>query len=129
MAKLTIKGISALNNKFDTMSQVPDKIKKQLVNEGARVVLDQMKNDAPKGDDGSYNHLSIVDGRSGKGYLFLDVGINHKNWEKTRGLYFQNYDGERSSGEHVQWMDKSFSRSKVKAKKIIRDGLKKAVLK
>lgn len=129
MAKLTIKGLDALNNKIDTMSQAPDKVKKQLINEGAKVVLNQMKSDAPKGGDGSYKHLSIVDARSGKGYLFLDIGINHKNWDKTRGLYFQNYDGERSSGEHVQWMDKSFSRSKGKARKIISDGLKKAVMK
>lgn len=129
MAYISVKGIESLNNKLDAMGKVTDRVKKQLVNEGANVILDQMKNDAPKGDDNSYKKLGIVDGRSGDGYLFLDVGINHKNWDECRGLYFQNYDGERSSGEHVQWIDKSFSRSHGKAKKIIRDGLKRAVMK
>lgn len=129
MANFNIKGLDKLNTRLDSMGQAPDRLKKQLINQGANIVLDQMKSDAPKGDGGSYKHLSIVDSRSGKNYLFLDIGINYKNWDQCRGLYFQNYDGERSAGRWVQWIDRSFGRSKPKARKVIRDGIKGAILK
>ena len=127
MATLEIKGITGLIDKMDVMNQAPEKVKKQLVNEGGKVVLDQLKADAPKGDGNSYKKLSIVDGRSGKGYLYIDIGINHKNWDQCRGLYFQNYEGERSNGKHLQWLNKSFSRSKRQARNIIRNGMLRAI--
>lgn len=129
MATFKCNGIDKLIKRFEDMGQVTEKCKERIVTQGAAVILNQQKNDAPisteDNEDGIHakDYLDVVDERSGEGYLFQDVGINSKNWEKTKGLYFQNYNGQKSSGKHILWMEKSFKISQVKAKKIIKDEL------
>lgn len=123
MAKFTLNGTKNLTKRFTDMSELPGKVKKRLINQSANIVLSQLKQDAPKDTGKSAASLAIIDGRNGDEYLFLDVGIGKKNWEKCKGLWFQHYGFKDKSA--TLWMTSSFQRSKSKAAKIIRDGLKK----
>lgn len=123
MAKFEVGGMDKLMKRVDDISQAPAKVKKQLINQGSREVLSQMKNDAPKDTGNSASHLAIVEGRSGQDYLFLDLGIGEKNWYECRGLWFQHYGFKSKSA--TLWMTSSFKKSKSKASKIIKEGLKR----
>ena len=76
MANFECNGISKLMKRIDDMGQAPDKVKKRLVNQGANLVLTQMKSDALsqfKGTGQGARSLAILEGRSGDSYLFLDI--------------------------------------------------------
>ena len=122
MAKFEIGGMENLIKRIDELGSAPAKVKKGLIHQGAMEVLSQMKNDAP-GSGKSASHLAIIEGRSGDNYLFLDVGIGKPNWNECRGLWFQHY-GFKSKAATL-WMTSSFKRSKSKASKIIKEGLKR----
>lgn len=130
MASFEVIGIDRIIKNLEEKSNIPDKVKAKYVHEAADVVLLHMKIDAPRADEEedstySWRNLDKVDGRGAKGYLYIDIGINANNWEGTRGLWFQNWNGVHSSGEHLLWMEKSFKESSKLAKKIIKDGLSK----
>lgn len=116
MANFECKGLDRLIKKIEKISQVPERLKDEVVMDGAKEALKAQKNDAPKGSGDGAEALKITDVRKDEGYCFIDVGINAENFDKCRGIYFQNLDGERSSGEHIMWMQKSFKSVEKKIK-------------
>lgn len=124
MARFELKGMDSLINKLEKLSNTPDRVKKKLVHEGAKVALNQMKTDANgqfHGTGTGAANLAVIETRDGAGYLFVDVGIGESNWYECRGLYFQHYGFY--SKPPTQWMNVSFNKSKPQVKRIIKDGL------
>lgn len=126
MAKFQVSGLNKVMDRLDNMGQAPMKVKKQLINKGANIVLNQMKSDANSQFNGTgtgARSLAIIEARNGESYLFMDVGIGEKNWYDCRGLYFQHYGFNDNAP--TLWMNSSFKRSKSKVSKLIKDGLKR----
>lgn len=123
MAKFEMNNLSELMQKFDSITGAPGDVKGQLIRSSAEKTLDGLKADAPKCTGESAKHLKILETRVGDEYMFIDIGINHTNWEQTKGLWFQNFYGEKSTGKNVMWMDKSFKKSKRKIGKEIKHEL------
>ena len=126
MAKFQVSGLSKVLDRLDSMDQAPVKVKKQLINKGANMVLEQMRSDATSQFNGTgtgARNLAIIEARNGESYLFMDVGIGEKNWYECRGLYFQHYGFNNNAP--TLWMNSSFKRSKSKVSKLIKEGLKR----
>lgn len=126
MAKFQVNGLGKVMDRMDGLAQAPVKVKKQLINKGANMVLSQMRSDANSQFNGTgegARNLDIVEARNGDTYLFMDVGIGEKNWYECRGLYFQHYGFNDNAP--TLWMNTSFKRSKSKVSKMIKEGLQR----
>lgn len=102
--------------------------KKELVNEGAEILLKAQKKFAPTAKTGSKNsrsRLSIKSKSSGGSDIKAEIGINKSNWKYTRGLYF-HYWGFKSHPPD-NWLDRAFNASEKDATDAIVNKFKQLV--
>lgn len=118
---LDVKGFDSLLKKLDSLGSVGDKVGKKAVRAGLKVVLDQEKKDAPKDSGNSASKLRITNIKQYKGgTVWGKVGIDGKNWEQCKALYYQHYGyinhrtGDKVT-KHVGWMSESFEKCKSEA--------------
>lgn len=127
---MDLKGFDELVNDLNNLGSIGSKIGRKAVEEGAKVVLDQQKKDAPRSDDGDNgaDKLDVVQIKkySKSGTVVAKIGISSENWEDTKSLYFQHYGYEHyKSGNrvevHLGWINDSFKNCKDKASEIMMD--------
>ena len=125
-----LSGFDELISDLNNLGAIGNKIGRKAVEEGAKIVLEQQKKDAPKSDDNDHgaDKLDITEIKkyAKSGTVVGRVGISSDNWEFTKGLYFNHYGFEHyKSGKmvdvHVGWMNDSFKKCKDKAAKIMID--------
>lgn len=129
-------GFDELINDLNNLGAIGNKIGKKAVEEGAKIVLEQQKKDAPKDADNEHgaDKLDITEIKkySKSGTIVGKVGISAENWEDCKHLYFQNYGYElwkngKMVNVHVGWIDDSFKKCKDKASKVIIDVAKQEI--
>lgn len=118
-------GFDELINDLNNLGAIGNKIGKKAVEEGAKIVLEQQKKDAPRdADDNEHgaDKLDITEIKkySKSGTIVGKVGISAENWEDCKHLYFQNYGYElwkngKMVNAHIGWIDDSFKKCKDKA--------------
>ena len=122
-----LSGFDELISDLNNLGAIGNKIGRKAVEEGAKIVLEQQKKDAPRSDDNDHgaDKLDITEIKkyAKSGTVVGRVGISSDNWEFTKGLYFNHYGFEHyKSGKmvdvHVGWMNDSFKKCKDKAAKI-----------
>ena len=127
---LTLKGLEELLTEFDQLDKkVKNKIAKEAIEEASEVMLESIKQTAPKAEKNStrsFSHLKKDIIKKG-GTVKANMGINKDNWERTKGLYF-HYFGFRSHPRDT-WMDKGYDNAKARCEQIminkIKEGLNK----
>lgn len=119
-----ISGFNELERKLDSLGDVGRKVGKQAVREGIKVVVDQMKKDAPKDTGNSAKSLktTAIKTYPRTGTAVARAGINASNWEKTKSLYFQHYGyinhiNNKKVTKNVGWLSRSFNKSKNEGQK------------
>lgn len=118
--------------KIDELGNIGNKIANSALKEGAEVVLEQQKKDAPKSDDGDNAADKLLVDKIKKyknGAKSIKIGITEQNFEDTKHLYFQNYGYEHyKNGErvevHLGWMEDSFEKVKEKVSEDIKDKIR-----
>ena len=130
-------GFDDLINDLNNLGAIGNKIGKQAVEEGAKIVLEQQKKDAPRDADDNEHGADKLDITEIKKYaksgtVVGKVGISAENWEEAKHLYFQNYGYElwkngKMINTHVGWIDDSFKKCKDKATKVIIDVASKEI--
>lgn len=75
-------GFDELLNKLGDLGQVGNKVGKEALNAGAKVVLEQQKKDAPRDTGDGAKYLEISKSTSS----LAQVGFTKDNWEHTKGL-------------------------------------------
>ena len=125
-----LSGFDELISDLNNLGAIGNKIGRKAVEEGAKIVLEQQKKDAPRSDDNDHgaDKLDITEIKkyAKSGTVVGRVGISSDNWEFTKVLYFNHYGFEHyKSGKmvdvHVGWMNDSFKKCKDKAAKIMID--------
>ena len=125
-----LSGFDELISDLNNLGAIGNEIGRKAVEEGAKIVLEQQKKDAPRSDDNDHgaDKLDITEIKkyAKSGTVVGRVGISSDNWEFTKGLYFNHYGFEHyKSGKmvdvHVGWMNDSFKKCKDKAAKIMID--------
>lgn len=125
-----LSGFDELISDLNNLGTIGNKIGRKAVEEGAKIVLEQQKKDAPRSDDNDHgaDKLDITEIKkyAKSGTVIGRVGISSDNWEFTKGLYFNHYGFEHyKSGKmvdvHVGWMNDSFKKCKDKAAKVMID--------
>ncbi|CUN86867.1 HK97 gp10 family phage protein [Clostridium disporicum] len=122
---IEFSGFDELVNDLNNLGTIGNKIGRQAVEEGAKIVLEQQKKDAPR-DVNDSNHgadkldITEIKKYSKSGTVVGKVGISAENWEECKHLYFQNYGYElwkngKMVNTHVGWIDDSFKKCKDKA--------------
>ena len=133
---IEFSGFDELLNDLNNLGTIGNKIGKKAVEEGAKIVLEQQKRDAPRSDDNDHgaDNLDIAEIKkyAKSGTCVARIGITNENWESTKGLYFNHYGFEHyKSGEmvnkHIGWMTDSFKKCKEKASKVIIDVASKEI--
>ena len=129
-------GFDEFINDLNNLGTIGNKIGKQAVEEGAKIVLRQQKRDAPRDKDNVHgaDKLDITEIKkySKSSTCIARIGISSENWEFTKGLYFNHYGFEHyKSGKminvHVGWMNDSFKKCKEKAAKAMMDVASKEI--
>ena len=134
-----ITGFDDLENKLDSLGNVSRKIGMTAVRKGMRHALEQMKKDAPDNPSGVSSLGIKYDKRKGAkalktttskyypktGSCVIRAGIDKKNWEDTKHLYFHHYGYENLGlggkvkhtdyQKHIGWVTKSFNKALPKA--------------
>ena len=127
---IELNGFDELISDLNNLGSIGNKIGKQAIEEGAKIVLEQQKKDAPRSgdDDHGADKLDITEIKkyTKSGTVVGRVGISSDNWEFTKGLYFNHYGFEHyKSGKmvdvHIGWMNDSFKKCKEKASEKIID--------
>lgn len=117
-------GFDELINDLNNLGNIGNKIGKKAVEEGAKIVLEQQKKNAPRDADNEHgaDKLDITEIKkyAKSGTVVAKVGISSENWEEAKHLYFQNYGYElwkngKMVNTHVGWIDDSFKKCKDKA--------------
>lgn len=125
-----LSGFDELISDLNNLGTIGNKIGRKAVEEGAKIVLEQQKKDAPRSDDNDHgaDKLDITEIKkyAKSGTVIGRVGISSDNWEFTKGLYFNHYGFEHyKSGKmvdvHVGWMNDSFKKCKDKAARVMID--------
>lgn len=122
---ISFSGFDDLINDLNNLGAIGNKIGKKAVEEGAKIVLEQQKKDAPRDSENNEHGADKLDiteikKYSKSGTVVGKVGISAENWEGCKHLYFQNYGYElwkngKMVNTHVGWIDDSFKKCKDKA--------------
>ena len=125
VAGFDLKGFDELMQKSERLKEKSLKNGKAIVNEGAKIVLEQQKKDAPRRTGKGAEALKITETKLYKTSVYAKIGINSKNWEVTKGLWYQHFGyhnnglGGRFHGKFVAtnagWMNESFDKCKERA--------------
>lgn len=120
-------GFDELVNDLNNLGAIGNKIGKKAVEEGAKIILEQQKKDAPRDADADDNEhgadkldITEIKKYAKSGTVVGKVGISAENWEQCEHLYFQNYGYElwkngKMITTHVGWINDSFKKVKDKA--------------
>lgn len=119
---VSFSGFDELINDLNNLGSIGNKIGKKAVEEGAKIILEQQKKDAPRDADNEHgaDKLDITEIKKYSGTIVGKIGISAENWEDCKHLYFQNYGYElwkngKMVNTHVGWIDDSFKKCKDKA--------------
>ena len=125
VAGFDLKEFDAMINKFEKLKEKSIKNGKQIVNVGAEIILAQQKIDAPRDSGNGAESLKITQTKLYKTSVYAKIGINSKNWELTKGLWYQHFGyhnngwggifGGKFGATHAGWMNKSFDKCKQQA--------------
>lgn len=127
---MELSGFDELIDKLDKLENVGDKVKRTAVKKGAEIVLKHFKNSAPADTRNSRRSLKVTSTKKFKnGDTWSQVGIDRSNWNKTKGLYFQNYGyvhkrSGKKINKHVGWVSKEFKKVEGQASKVIEQEVK-----
>lgn len=114
-----LKGFDELEKKLEALGDIGRTISNRALKEGSQIVLSEQKKLAPKDSESDKHGVDQLTTSTIKKYkngnAYIRVGIVGGNWEVCRGIYFQNFNGIHSSGEHVGWINKAFENSKDEA--------------
>lgn len=122
---VNLSGFDDLLSDLDNLGNIGSKVGKKAVTEGAKMVLEQQKKDAPRDSGEGADNLKVTKIKTYKsGNVWGKVGIDSSNWENSKHLYYQNYgyelwkNGERIE-PHLGWMEDSLKKIEDKANKKI----------
>ena len=128
---IKLSGFDELVNDLNNLGTIGNKIGKQAIEEGAKIVLEQQKKDAPRDVNNSEHGADKLDiteikKYSKSGTVVGKIGISAENWEEAKHLYFHHYGYElwkngKMINTHVGWMDDSFKKCKERATKVMID--------
>lgn len=127
-AKFTVKGIDEIKKSLNNLDKkVANKIAKVSVDEAAEIILNSLKTKAPKAkQDSTYSYTFLDKETTRKGGTHqAKMGINSKNWDMTRGLWY-HYWGFRSHGRDL-WVDRAFDESIDDAQALLYSKLEKGI--
>lgn len=125
---IEISGFDDILKTIDELGEVGNKVGKKGVKKALEIALPIIKAEAPRDEDSSSHgadSLSIGSIKSYKsGSIWGGVGINSKNWDKTKHLYFHHYGYQHyKNGKFVQphkgWMDEAMDKSMQKALSVL----------
>lgn len=111
---LDYKGFDDLFSTMNSLGKVGDKIGKDAVKAGLTKGLPTIKRYAPKAPDSGAGarSLKVTDIKKFGADWWGQMGINHKNWEKSKHLFFHNFGYEMKNGKryegHVGWLDRAY---------------------
>ena len=139
VAGFDLKEFDNMMQKFERLREKSIKDGKKIVNKAAHIVLEQQRQDAPRRTGKGADNLKITETRLYKTAVYAKIGINSKNWEVTKGLWFQHFGyhnngmGGRFGGKfvavHAGWMNVSFDKCKDRAYSVMYDEIRKLDLK
>ena len=93
---ISFSGFDDLINDLNNLGNIGNKIGKKAVEEGAKIVLEQMREDSPK-DSGNDEHgadklkVTQIKNYTKSGTCVGRVGIDSTNWEDTKGLIYSPF--------------------------------------
>ena len=113
------KGLDELVKELDSLEKkVKNKIAKVAVEEASEVMLNALKDEAPKADSNSKNSYSYLekDIIQSNDKVHSQMGINSKNWEYTKGLWYQYWGfSTHKKGQKGKKVNKtSYGRKNIK---------------
>ena len=119
-------GIDDLMSTIENLGNIGTRAGKKAIQSGCKIVLEQMKKDAPKDDGDSIlpsqnaahgaDFLDLQEIKLRPNYVYGAVGIGSKNWEQTKQFWFQHYGfedmglnfrGKPFIKKHTGWVYKS----------------------
>lgn len=113
---LEVDGFDSIFNTLDSLGNVGTKIGKSVIKDGLEEVLIELKSEAPKDTGKSAESLQVQYVKNNRnGSAWGSCGIGSKNWEKTKGLWFQNFgytNGKTTVTKNIGWMTRIFSKAK-----------------
>lgn len=122
-----LKGFDELERKLEALGDVGNTISNKALKEGSQIVVEEQKKLAPrdsKNDQHGADQLGVSKIKKYKnGNAYIRVGLVNGNWDSFKGIYYQNFNGVHSSGEHVGWMQKAFNNAKSEAEQQMRNTL------
>lgn len=123
---IKVKGFDELEKKLESLGNVGRQVSQKAVRSGMKPVLEQLKADAPKDTGSSAKALRVTKTKyyPKTGSAIIRAGIDSKNWDKTKGLYYAHYSftnhiNDKKVTKNVGWMNKSFEKSKSTGEKEI----------
>ena len=125
---LEVKGLDELLRSLDNLTKIErNNISKTAVKKASEVMLEELKEEAPKAKKDSKNsYLHLKNTLTSKdGGVQAKMGIDGSNFSQCRGLLF-HYFGFRSHPPD-DWVDRAFDRSKDKATEVVKEELAKAI--
>lgn len=135
MVEVEFKGMQELIDKLqriqDTPRRIGNKVLKEAAEEVKEVEMDVAYNTHRKySEDVGYKEIKkygIRTYRSGSKYIDIGLKGTGADWQKIKGLYFNNYGFyHNKTGRFIagsNWIEKAYEQSREKAYKIIKDGL------
>lgn len=130
MATFEIKGLKQLQQALKNAPESAFGKMQHVTKECADIVLECQRSAAPKRTGKGAGALNIVAERTGKGYVYYDVGINSSNWEQTKHLWFHNYGyinhwNNTRYQAHAMWFKRAIHMCKGKVEaKMLAEGRK-----
>lgn len=118
-----LDGFDELANKLEALGNLGNTISNKALKEGSKIILSEQKKVAPKDKDTSTHGADFLDTTKIRKYkngnAYISIGITKDNWEKCKGLWFQNFNGIHADPKNVGWISKAYEKSKSDANKKI----------
>lgn len=129
---MELDGFDDIFDTVEILGDVGKRAGKKAVKSALDISLNQLKTDSPRAKKNSSNSadkLAIQYIKNNKnGSAWGSCGIGSKNWEDTKGLWYQHFGYENHVtkdfvDKNVGWMTKGFEKVKAKAEKEMLDVL------
>lgn len=117
-------GFAELYKTLDSLGEVAKNIGKKAVKAGLETAIPILQKEAPKNNESLLHQAQFLDIESIKSYksgnIWGHCGIHKGNWEKTKGLYFQNYGfinhyNNTFVNKNIGWMQRAFEKCNGKS--------------
>lgn len=138
----SVEGFDKLIEKLDSLGQAGNRYANKALRDGAKVIVNMQKKDAPRHKGGPANgksshgadNLKIGSVKTAKGSKnkYVQIGIpDSGTWYAAQGIYFQHHGffNKRTNRYHAGslWMDKSFNKAKGTATKVLISALERGL--